>query len=98
MADEVNAQDFQDWVRETQTTLRVLAEETGGFAIVNQNDFDKGLKRIDSETSDYYLIGFSSSNPDPLKRNRKLEVKVRDGLSVNHRTSYSLRPLPQPKK
>ena len=46
------------------------------------NDFDKGIKRIDSETSDYYLIGFYSSNPDPLKRNRKLkiEVKVRDGL------------------
>ena len=97
MADEVNMQDFQDWVRETQTTLRVLAEETGGFAIVNQNDFDKGLKRIDSETSDYYLVGFYSSNPDPLKRNRKLEVKVRNGLSVNHRTSYTLRPLSQPK-
>ena len=64
-------QDFNDYVRETQTTLRVLAEETGGFAIVNQNDFDKGLKRIDAETSDYYLIGFYSNNPDPLKRNRQ---------------------------
>ena len=97
MAEEVNSTDFQDYVRETQVSLRVLAEETGGFAIVNQNDFDKGIKRIDSETSDYYLVGFYSSNPDPLRRNRKLEVKVRDGLSVNHRTSYSLRPLAQPK-
>ena len=96
MAEEINMQDFNDWVRETQTTLRVLAEETGGFAIVNQNDFDKGLKRIDSETSDYYLIGFYSNNPDPLRRNRKLEIKVRDGLTVNHRSSYSLRPLDRP--
>ena len=98
MAEEINMQDFNDWVRESQTTLRVLAEETGGFAIVNQNDFDKGLKRIDSETSDYYLIGFYSNNPDPLKRNRKIEIKVRPGLTVNHRTSYSLRPLDRPKK
>jgi VWFA-related protein len=93
--EEVNTTDYQDWIRETQTTLRVLAEETGGFAIVNQNDFDKGLKRIDAETSDYYLIGFVSSNPDPLKRSRKLEVKVlRDDMTIDHRTAYSLRPVP----
>ena len=56
---------------------------TGGIAVVNQNDFDKGIKRIDAETSDYYLIGFVSNNPDPLKRSRRLEVKVlRDGMDV----------------
>jgi VWFA-related protein len=97
MADEVNTQDFNEHVRETQTALRVLAEETGGFAIVNQNDFDKGLKRIDAETSDYYLIGFYSSNPDPLKRNRKIEIKVRGDHDVQHRTSYSLRPVERPR-
>ena len=97
IAEEVNATDFQDYIRETQVSLRVLAEETGGFAIVNQNDFDKGIKRIDSETSDYYLIGFYSNNPDPLKRNRKIEIKVRDGLKVDHRSAYSLRPVTQPK-
>ena len=93
----INQTDYNDWVREQQTTLRELAEETGGFAIVNQNDFDKGLKRIDAETSDYYLIGFYSTNPDPTKRSRKLDVKVRDGLSVNHRSAYSLKPLQRPK-
>ena len=93
--EEINYQDFLDNVRETQTTLRVLAEETGGHAIVNQNDFDKGLKRIDSETSDYYLVGFYSNNPDPLKRSRKLEVRVvgRNDADVQHRTEYSLRPV-----
>jgi VWFA-related protein len=91
--DEVNAQDFQDWVRDNQTTLRVMAEETGGSAIVNQNDFDRGLKRIDAETSDYYLLGFVSSNPDPLRRSRRVEVKVRrEGMTINHRPAYALRP------
>ena len=73
----------------------MLADETGGIAIVNQNNFDKGLKRIDAETSDYYVVGYYSSNPDPLKRTRKIEVKVkREGLNVWSRTSYTLRQPP----
>jgi VWFA-related protein len=87
--------EWQNYVRETQDSLRVLAEETGGIAVVNQNDFDKALKRIDSETSDYYVIGYYSTNPDPLKRTRRIEVKTkRTGVNVWSRTSYTLRPLP----
>jgi hypothetical protein len=64
---------------------------------VNQNDFDKALKRIDSETSDYYVVGYYSNNPDPRKRNRAIDVKVtRPGLNVSHRTAYTLRQRPQP--
>jgi hypothetical protein len=75
----------------------VLAELTGGIAVVNQNDFNKGLKRIDAETSDYYVIGYYSSNPDPKKRRRTIEVKVkRSNVEVRHRTEYSLRPPPPP--
>jgi VWFA-related protein len=90
--------DFLEYVRETQTTLRVLAEETGGLAIVNQNDFTRGLKRIDAETSDYYLLGYYSNNPDPLRRTRRLEIRVvgRDDLEVSHRQDYILRPVQRP--
>jgi VWFA-related protein len=97
MDDEVPTQEWQTYVRETQDSLRVLAEETGGIAVVNQNDFDKALKRIDNETSDYYVLGYYSSNPDPLKRIRKIEVKTtRTGLNVYGRSEYVLRPLPPP--
>ena len=65
--------------------------------MVNQNDFDKALKTIDAQTSDYYVLGYYSSNPDPLRRTRKIEVKTsRDGVTVWSRTSYSLRPTPGP--
>jgi VWFA-related protein len=93
--DEVNTQDWNEYLRETQSSLRVLAEQTGGIAVVNQNDFDKALKKIDAETSDYYVLGYYSKNPDPLRRTRKIEVKsTREGVSVWSRTSYSLRPAP----
>jgi VWFA-related protein len=95
--DQLSPVEYGNWVRKTQDSLRVLAEETGGLAIVNQNDFDKALKRIDAETSDYYVLGYYSSNPDPLKRTRKVEVKVtKPGLNVISRTSYSLRQPNQP--
>jgi len=90
---EVNQQDWNAYLRETQDSLRVIAEETGGIAVVNQNDFGKALKRIDAETSDYYVIGYYSNNPDPLKRTRKLEVRTsRPGLTVVSRTEYALPP------
>ena len=66
--DNVDPVEFQEYLSNSINSLRVLAEQTGGIAVVNQNDFDKALKRIDAETSDYYMIGYYSTNPDPLKR------------------------------
>jgi VWFA-related protein len=98
--EQLDPVEFGEHVRKTQDSLRVLAEQTGGIAVVNQNNFDKALKRIDAETSDYYVLGYSSTNPDPLKRTRKIEVKLtnRPGVSVWSRTSYSLRQLPKPEQ
>jgi hypothetical protein len=68
--------EWQAYVRTSQDSLRTIAELTGGYAAGNQNDFDKALKRIDAETSDYYMLGYYSSNPDPLRRTRQIEVKT----------------------
>ena len=62
--EQVDPQQWNEYVRKSQDSLRVLAEETGGIAVVNQNDFSKALKRIDAETSDYYVLGYYSKNPD----------------------------------
>ena len=87
---QVETAEWQEHIRETQDSLRVLAEQTGGIAVVNQNDFDRALKRIDNETSDYYVLGYYSNNPDPLKRTRRIEVKTRrNGVQVWSRTSYT---------
>jgi VWFA-related protein len=88
--------DQDEWVthiQKTQASMRTLAEDTGGFALLNVNDFDGGLKRIDAETSDYYVLGYYSSNRDASKRVRELEVKVRrPDTTVFSRRFYSLRP------
>jgi VWFA-related protein len=91
--EKIDMVEWQNHVTSTQNSLRTLAELTGGIAIVNQNDFKKALTRIDAETSDYYMIGYYSNNPDPLKKRRRIEVKVsRQGMNVFHKTFYTLRP------
>jgi VWFA-related protein len=88
----------QEWRRYTQNTvdsLKTIGDLTGGFCICNSNDFKKGLERIDAETSDYYLLRYYSSNPDPLRRVRNIQVKVKgDDLQVQHRTQWAL-PIPR---
>ena len=95
--EQVDPTEWNAYVRKSQDGLRVLAEETGGIAVVNQNDFDKALKRIDAESSDYYVLGFYSNNPDPTQRRRQLGVKVtRPKLNVtSQRTEYVLKPPPK---
>ena len=94
---KVDMMDYQNYVTTSQNSLRVIAEQTGGFATVNQNDFVKSLKRIDAETSDYYVLGYYSSNPDPTQRRRKVEIKVkRSNVSLHYRTEYTLRPTKAP--
>ncbi len=93
---KVDMTDWEDHVRETQNSLRTIAELTGGIAVVNQNDFHKALQRIDAETSDYYVLGYYSTNPDPLKKRRNIEIKVNKTgkFDLRYKTSYTLKPLP----
>jgi VWFA-related protein len=92
--EKVDMVEWQNYVRTSQDSLRTIAELTGGYAAINQNDFDKALKRIDAETSDYYVVGYYSNNPDPRKRNRSIEIKVtRPGLDVMHRKAYTLKSV-----
>src|SRR6184192_759377 len=95
--EQVDPQQWNEYVRKSQDSLRVIAEETGGLAVVNQNDFSKALKRIDAETSDYYVLGYYSKNPDATKRRRQVEVKItRKNASAWFRKEYVLKPPPKP--
>jgi VWFA-related protein len=65
-------------VRLSQDSLRVMGEETGGFAVVNQNDFATAFQRIVDDNSSYYVMGYYSTNDKRDGRFRKIEVKLKD--------------------
>jgi VWFA-related protein len=95
--EQVDPTEWQDYVRKSQDSMRVLAEETGGLAVVNMNNFEKALQQIDAASSDYYVLGYYSSNPDPTKRRRQIDVKVtRRDTTVYSRKEYVLRAPPKP--
>ncbi len=94
LSENIDPTEWNDYIRKSQDSLRVLADLTGGIAVVNQNDFDKALKKIDAETSDYYVVGYYSKNPDPRKKERSIDVKIdRKGVTVWSRKTYW---VPQP--
>ena len=82
---------FNDWIFTTQNSLRSIAEQTGGRAVVNRNDFDDAFREIDAETSDYYILGFALDDADSTVRTRRLRVEVRgrDDVDVRHRSEYT---------
>jgi hypothetical protein len=70
-------------------SLRTLAINTDGFAVVNSNDIESGLKRIADDVTSYYLLGYYSSNPRLDGKFRSISVKVkRPGVTVRHRRGY----------
>ena len=77
-------------VRLGQDSLRVLSEETGGFAVVNRNDFATAFQRIVDDNSSYYVMGYYSTNDRRDGRFRKIEVKLNNkpGLAVRARKGY----------
>jgi VWFA-related protein len=80
---------FMQALQWTQNNLRILAEESGGFALVNTNDLASGFDRIVRESSEYYLLGYQPANTRRDGRFRRVEVRVkRPELQVQSRRGY----------
>jgi VWFA-related protein len=89
--------DLVNEMRLEQDSLRVIADETGGFAVLNQNDFRGGFSRILDDNSRYYVLGYYPTNEKRDGRFRNVQVKVLPpGLKIRARKGY-VAPVP-PKK
>ena len=76
-------------LRATQDTLHVLAEQTDGRAIINQNDMASGLAQMMRDSSSYYLIGYNSTRSPTDGKFHEIDVRVqRRGTQVRHRQGF----------
>jgi VWFA-related protein len=76
-------------LRLTQETLRELAEETDGRAIVNRNSLAEGLAQILRDSSLYYLLGYSSTSSQTDGKFHQIRVRVkRPKVDVRARKGY----------
>jgi VWFA-related protein len=67
----------------SQDTLYALAGDTGGKALLDNNDLDKGIVDAQHAESDYYILGYYTSNTTKDGKFRKVKVTVNAELSAN---------------
>jgi len=78
-----------DATRAAEDSLRVLSDQTGGFAVLNQNNFQPAFRRIVADNSSYYVLGYYPTDEKRDGKFRKIQVKVdRPGLIVRTRDGY----------
>ena len=76
-------------LQSSQDTLRTLADQTDGRAIVNRNDLSKGLQQVVQDSSAYYLIGYNSSQAPDDGKFHEITVRVKKpGVDVRARKGY----------
>jgi VWFA-related protein len=75
-------------LHDTQGSLIYLAQQTGGFAVLDTNDLAAGLSRVTDDQRGYYLIGYTPDDrtfakPGKTIQYHKISVEVKQrGLRV----------------
>ena len=75
--------------QDPHTGLGELAQSTGGQLFENTNNLRTGFERLESDLRNYYLLGYTPTNPTYDGKFRTIEVRVkRPGLTVAARKGY----------
>ncbi len=75
-------------IQNLQSSIRLMADETGGKALINSNTFLPGLEKIAEDFRTYYSLGYS---PQHAGDGRYHEIKVKlkkKGLVARNREGY----------
>ncbi|HXK07486.1 MAG TPA: VWA domain-containing protein [Verrucomicrobiae bacterium] len=73
-----------------QETLYALAADTGGKALLDQNDLSLGIRQAQHDISSYYILGYYSSNASLDGKYRRIKVQVNRNLTakLDYRSGY----------
>jgi len=81
---------LQNELRLQHNSLRTLAEETGGVAFINSNNFAATFDRIVQDNSSYYVLAYYPPNPKRDGKFHNIQVRVnRPGVTVRARRGYA---------
>jgi VWFA-related protein len=89
ISENINIKTDTQYLNSTMETLRTLAFESDGRAIVNRNDLTTAMKQIVRDTSSYYLLGYNSTLAPTDGKFHEIKVRVkRSGVQVRARRGY----------
>lgn len=80
----------RDRLYEQQETLSALATETGGKALLDNNDLSLGILQAQRDLQSYYTLGYYSSDAARDGRFRRIQVKVQSQpqARLDYRSGY----------
>jgi VWFA-related protein len=80
-----NTNNFQ----KSQDTLYALAADTGGKALLDNNDLTQGVVQAQKAITSYYIIGYYSANTAMDGRFRRIKINLADAsLKLDYRQGY----------
>jgi VWFA-related protein len=73
-----------------QETLYTLAADTGGKALLDNNDLSMGIVQAQQDISSYYILGYYSTNSATDGRYRRIKVQINKNPSarLDYRSGY----------
>ena len=73
-----------------QETLYTLAADTGGKALLDQNDLSLGIAQAQKDIASYYILGYYSTNTALDGRYRRIKVQIGKNLTakLDYRSGY----------
>ena len=76
--------------QQSQDSLYTLASDTGGKALLDDNDLTHGIRQAEQSVSSYYIIGYYTSNAarDGKFRRIKIGLNNNQDVSLNYRQGY----------
>ena len=74
----------------SQDTLYSLAADTGGKALLDANDLDRGIVQAEQSVSSYYVIGYYASNTAQDGKFRRIKISLNGEVtaSLDYRQGY----------
>jgi VWFA-related protein len=76
-------------VRESDSLLRQLADQTGGRAYIDDNDISGALKQVANDVQASYTVAYYPTNSRFDGQYRKIEIRVnKRDLEASHRRGY----------
>jgi VWFA-related protein len=81
---------FTSNFQQSQDTLYALASDTGGKALLDNNDLAMGIVQAEKSVSSYYIIGYYATNTALDGKFRRIKISLTNGLSasLDYRQGY----------
>lgn len=83
------AQQLTSDFQQSQDTMYSLAADTGGKALFDSNDLTRGIVQAQHAVTDYYIVGYYTSNTAQNGRFRRIKMRLNNTeASLDYRQGY----------